>query len=78
MQPLRNQLKQLEKQLDELTGQQSKLENILADPVSYLDENKQQLKQTLVEKSDVDNTLEKVETEWMELSETYETKLKGD
>ena len=78
LQPLRNQLKQLEKQLDELTGQQSKLENILADPVSYLDENKQQLKQTLVEKSDVDNTLEQVETEWMELSETYETKLKGD
>jgi len=76
LQPLRNQLKKLEKQLDELSIQQSKLDAILADPDSYLDENKDQLKQNLLKKSEVDKDLETVESEWMLLSEEYESAMK--
>ena len=71
-QPLRNKLKKLEKKLDELTEKQSKLEIILADPGSYLDENKENLKKNLLLKSEVDQALESVEGDWMEVSEEYE------
>jgi ATP-binding cassette subfamily F protein 3 len=76
LQPLRNQLKKLEKQLDELSARQLKLETLLADPESYLDENKERLKKNLLEKSEVDSRLEKTESEWMEVSEEYDFKLK--
>jgi ATP-binding cassette subfamily F protein 3 len=72
LQPLRNKLKKLEKQLDELSENQAKLEAVLADPGTYLDDNKEQLKQKLLQKSEVDKALEMVEVEWMELSEAYE------
>ncbi len=76
LQPLRNQLKKLEKQLDELSLQQSELDAILANPDSYLDENKDQLKKSLLKKSEVDKDLETVESEWMMLSEEYEANMK--
>jgi len=75
LQPLRNKLKNLEKELDQLTEKQAKLELILADPDSYLEENKDQLKKNLLNKSEIDKALAKVESEWMELSEEYEQSL---
>jgi len=72
LQPLRNKIKKLEKQLDQLTEKQTQLNSILADPDSYLDENKEELKKNLILKSDIDKALETVESEWMELSEEYE------
>ena len=72
LQPLRNKLKKLEKQLDDLTEKQSKLETALADPETYLDKNKDQLKKNLMAKSEIDKTLESVEMEWMDVSEKYE------
>ena len=77
LQPLRNKLKKLENQLEDLSAKQAKLEATLVDADSYLDENKEQLKKNLLEKSEVDKALEAVEMEWMELGEEYETKLKG-
>jgi ATP-binding cassette subfamily F protein 3 len=78
LQPLRNKLKKLEKQLDELTESQAKLEATLADPDIYLEQNKDKLKKLLLEKSSVDKNLDQVESEWMELGDEYEEKLKGE
>lgn len=72
LQPLRNKIKKLEKKLDELTEKQTIIETKLADPDSYLEENKEELKKNLRLKSDIDKALEMVESDWMELSEEYE------
>ena len=72
LQPLRNKIKKLEKKLDELTEKQTIIEVKLADPDSYLEENKEELKKNLRLKSDIDKALETVESDWMELSEEYE------
>ena len=74
LQPLRNKIKKLEKELDDLSEKQAKLEAILAEPDTYLEENREALKKNLLEKSRIDQALEIVETEWMEASEEYETK----
>jgi ATP-binding cassette subfamily F protein 3 len=72
LQPLMNRLKKSEQELDKLTETQSKLEKLLANPDIYTDENKEDLKKTLFEKSQVDKDLEAVETQWMEISEELE------
>ena len=77
LQPLRNELKKLEKQLDNLNEKKQKLENELADPDSYLDENKESLKKCLLAKSDVDKSLEDIEMAWMDASEAYEVASKN-
>ena len=73
LQPLKNKLNKLEKELDKLTEKQSTLETWLAESDSYLDENKETLKKKLLEKSTVDKSLSIVESDWMEISEEYET-----
>ncbi len=73
LQPLLNQLKKAEKQLNELSVKQSELEKQLSDPDIYLEQNKQQLKSLLLEKSELDKKLETVEMQWMEISEEYES-----
>ena len=78
MQPLRNKLKKLEKEMESLSEQQSSLEMSLANPDSYLEENKEALKSNLLKKSDIDKALQKVENEWMELSEQYESALESE
>jgi ATP-binding cassette subfamily F protein 3 len=72
LQPLRNKLKKLERQLDEFTTKKDALEKALADPDIYLDKNKAKLKQCLFDKGEVDKLLEDVEMEWMETGEVYE------
>ena len=72
LQPLSNALKSLEKELDSLTHKKILLEKVLADPDTYLDENKEKLRKCLLEKSEVDKALEIVEGEWMEAGEKYE------
>ncbi|MCK5809484.1 MAG: ATP-binding cassette domain-containing protein [Cocleimonas sp.] len=75
LQPLKRKADKLEKQLDQLHSQQQELENRLADPSIYQDENKNKLKKALLDKSTVDKRLEEIEMEWMEASEAYEKKL---
>ena len=72
LQPLMDALKKSEKELDQLTEKKSKLENRLASPDIYNEENKEQLKKYLLEKSQLDKNLEVVEAKWMEISEEYE------
>lgn len=76
LQPLANKLKQAEKQLDQLSVRKTELEQKLADTDIYNDENKDRLKDILMEKSQVDSDLEQVELEWMTLSEKYEVAAK--
>ena len=72
LQPLLNALKKSEKQIDELTKKQSELEKQLADPDSYTEENKENLKRYVLTKSELDKKLAVVEAQWMEISEEYE------
>ena len=73
LQPLRNKLKKSEKRLDELSEKKEQLENTLADPNIYSEENKEILKKALFDKSQVDKELETVEMQWMEISEALES-----
>lgn len=77
LQPLRNELKKLEKQLDILNEKKQQLENELADPNSYSDENKEILKQRIREKSALDQQLEDIEMAWMDASEAYDAAFQG-
>ncbi len=77
LQPLSSKLKKLEKQLDELTEKSDLLEKVLADPDIYLEQNKEKLKKTLLVKSDADKALQTVESDWMDISEEYETAMQG-
>ncbi|MCK5813009.1 MAG: ATP-binding cassette domain-containing protein [Cocleimonas sp.] len=75
LQPLKRVVDKLEKQLDQLHLKQQQLENSLADPSLYQQENKYKLKQALANKSSVDKSLEEIEMQWMEASEDYEDRL---
>lgn len=72
LQPLLKKLKASEKQLDILSAKKTELENQLADSAIYQDENKEKLKKVLLEKSEIDKSLDDVELEWMSISEEYE------
>ena len=77
LQPLSNVLKKLEKKLDAVTLKKDELEKTLADPDIYLEENKEKLKQCLLDKSEVDKSLEAIEMDWMEAGEAYEAAAQG-
>jgi len=72
LQPLRNKAKRAETQLDKLHQQQAELEQALADPALYNEENKTRLKDLLIKKSTLDGECESQELIWMEASEALE------
>ena len=72
LQPLKRNVDKLEKQLDKLSSQQAELENTLADPNIYTEDNKEKLKKALLQKREIDKSLEDIEMQWMEASEDYE------
>ena len=59
--------------MDQLHGEQKALDAALADPASYEDANKAQLKEWLLQKSEMDRQLAKLEEEWLTLQEAWET-----
>ena len=75
LQPLKRKLDQLEQEMTRLNQQKAKLDAVLADPETYSEANKAQLKQGLSDKTAVEAKLATVELEWMTLSEEYETAL---
>lgn len=77
LQPLKRIVDKLEKQLDQLHLKQQKIEESLADPDLYQQDNKNKLKQMLLEKRNIDNALEDIEMQWMEASEDYEERFSG-
>ncbi|SKA76261.1 ATP-binding cassette, subfamily F, member 3 [Thiothrix eikelboomii] len=75
LQPLKRKLDQLEQEMTQINQQKAKLDAVLADPDTYNEANKTQLKQWLLDKTAVEAKLATVELEWMTLSEEYETAL---
>jgi len=72
LQPLRKKLKELEKKLDLLGQQQQVLEQQLAEPEIYSNEQKDKLKRLLAEKADVDRGLAETEEAWLEAGEAVD------
>ncbi len=76
LQPLRNKLKTLEKQIDELNREQETIQAKLTDNALYDDldnkDNKLQLKTLLAQQTTVAKTLVQVEEDWMTISEEME------
>ena len=72
LQPLRNELKKSEQLLEQLENNKEILEKQLSDPNIYLEENKDNLKKALFDKSKLYKELSEVEAQWMEASEELE------
>lgn len=72
LQPLKNKLSKLEKEMDTLTDEKEKLEELLADSEIYEEKNKEQLKELLQKQAKVTQSLDEIEEQWMELSEELE------
>ncbi len=71
-QPLRNALKKVEAALDKQQQQRRALEQQLADPQSYSEGNRARLKELLARKAELDQQIERLEEEWLTLSEALE------
>lgn len=77
LQPLRKKLEQLESELERFTTRQSELEQVLADPGIYAEENRERLKGLLGEKAEVDRRVNEVEEAWMTVGEELEAAQNG-
>lgn len=72
LQPLKQALVKAEKQVEQLHQRQDTLEQQLADPTLYGDQNKDQLLKLLRDKVDINSALEKAETKWLDASDSLE------
>jgi len=72
LKPLLNKLKKSELAVEKYHAEQKELEQQLADPDIYSEDQKEGLKELLAKKVQVDNALEVAETEWMEVEERLE------
>ena len=70
--PLDQQIRKIEKLMDTLHQEQKTLDAALADSASYDDANKNQLKERLLRKGEVDRELAALESEWLEIQEAIE------
>ncbi len=71
-QPLRNKLKKLEQSLEKLSTKKAVIESQLSDSNTYSDENKNTLKQLLLDRSTLQCELDEIELAWLEVSEELE------
>ncbi len=72
LKPMLNRLKKSELAVEKYHTEQKQLEQQLADPELYSENQKEALKQLLAKKIEVDKALELAETEWMEVEELLE------
>jgi ATP-binding cassette subfamily F protein 3 len=72
LKPLLDAVKKAEAAVEKYHQQQRELEEKLADPEIYSDDNKPQLKQLLSQKSQVDAALEQAELDWMTAEENLQ------
>lgn len=77
-QPIQKQIKQLDQQMDKLHQQQTLMEQKLSDPTIYQEENKEKLSTLLNDKGQIDKQIDKMEDEWMHLSEQLETLMQNN
>jgi len=69
LKPLLDAVKKAEADVEKYHQQQQDLEQQLADPAIYNEENKEQLKKLLSHKAQVDNALEQAELDWITAEE---------
>ncbi len=72
LQPLKNKLAKFEKELEKLNREKDELELLLADPVIYEESEKQRLKELLLQQSQMSQSLEYIEEQWLQVSEEIE------
>ncbi len=72
LQPLREEQLKFEREMETLQLKKQQLELALADPVLYDSSHKEDLKQKLREKSDIEERLEECERNWLAASEKLE------
>ncbi len=72
LQPLSDKVKRAERVLEKLDGEKSTLEEKLADPDIYNDDNKDLLKQLLTDQAYIQKELDQAESDWMDASEALE------
>jgi ATP-binding cassette subfamily F protein 3 len=72
LQPLRTSLRKLEQELAQHQQRQHRLEALLADTDLYQAARKEELKQRLAEKAELDRLIAAAEENWLELSEQLE------
>ena len=72
LKPLRDKVKKLEKQIEKLQSQKDALESQLADPAIYGEANKLKLKELLAQQTQTTQTLDQLESDWLDASETLE------
>ena len=72
LQPLRNRVKKLEQELEQLQSRKNALDEQLADPTLYASATPAQLKQLNIEQYQAGQALEKCEEAWMLASEALE------
>ena len=72
LQPMKNRLSKLEKQMDKLSHEKEKVEGLLAGPEIYEETNKNQLKELLQQQVKTIQALNETEEQWMQLSEELE------
>ena len=70
--PLRDAMKKAEKMVEKLHQDQHALEQQLAEPGLYSENEKERLKLLLQQKAEIDNALDEAEVVWMEASENLE------
>ena len=75
LQPLRKAVNQAEQQLGALHEKQHELEQALAEPALYEEQQKERLKSLLIEKSQIDQACSEQEQAWLEASEALEAAL---
>jgi ATP-binding cassette subfamily F protein 3 len=78
LQPLKKVVTKLEAQMEAYHHQQDMIKNSLSDTALYDDSRKDELKQLLVKKGELDALLEDIEMQWLEASEKYEQALTMD
>jgi ATP-binding cassette, subfamily F, member 3 len=73
LQPLRNELKKLDAQLEKLHARHAELVASLGDSALYESTQKDRLQKLLAEKAELDKQIAVTEERWLEISETLET-----
>ena len=72
LKPLLDAVKKAEAAVEKFHQQQRELEEQLADPAIYADDYKEQLKQLLLRKSQIDSALEQAESDWLTAEENLQ------
>ncbi len=73
LQPLKNKLTKIERQIEQLSLKKEALDGLLADSEIYSTENKMQLKELLQQQVQVTQSLDDNELQWLDISEQLES-----